>query len=162
MEVPLDAAPGEYSMKMTITDRATDKSVTVTGKGKVLPADFGLVQVGTFADREDKVPTPPVGVVGQTLYLSFSVVGFPRDKVSKQPDVLLSLRVLDDKGKPTFQAPLTGELKKGIEEGLKVVPMQFALTLNRTGHFTVELTATCRICGKSSVVSFPLRVVPAK
>jgi hypothetical protein len=158
LDVPADMPPGEATLKITITDRTTKETATVTHKGKVLPADFGLVRVGTFADREMNVPVPPVGVIGQTLFVNFSVVGFGRDKETKQPDLHLSMRVLDDKGKATFQAPMTGEVKKGIDEEIRLVPMQFGITLNRAGRFTVEVSATCKHCNKTSVVTFPLRV----
>jgi hypothetical protein len=36
--------------------------------------------------------------------------------------------------------------------------MQFAITLNRSGHFTVELSARDVHSGKTSVVTFPLGV----
>jgi hypothetical protein len=40
--------------------------------------------------------------------------------------------------------------------------MQFALEINRTGKFTVELTATDHVTGQTAQVSFPVTVVPAK
>ncbi len=78
IDVPLDIKAGPIDWKVTVTDRTTEKSTELKGQGKILPPDFGLVQVGTFADAEDRVPTPPVGVVGGQLYLSFGVVGFAR------------------------------------------------------------------------------------
>jgi hypothetical protein len=162
LEVPLNTPPGIYSLKVTVHDRAADKTVVLERKGKVLPADFGLIHVGTFADREAKVPKSPVGVVGESLYIGFAAVGFARDKKSGQPDLQLSLRVLDDKGKPTMAAPLGGRANQDIAEDLKILPMQFALTLNRVGRFTAELTATDQLNGKTSRVTFPIRVVPAE
>src|SRR5262249_46795175 len=40
MAVPLDAEPGNYSLNVVITDKATGKKASFTGKGKVLPRDF--------------------------------------------------------------------------------------------------------------------------
>ena len=37
--------------------------------------------------------------------------------------------------------------------------MQFGITLNKVGNFTVELEATDKISGKSAKVHLPLRVV---
>src|SRR2546426_8634935 len=39
VEIPLDAKPGKVEWKVTIVDRATKKSATLTGAGKILPAD---------------------------------------------------------------------------------------------------------------------------
>jgi hypothetical protein len=159
LEVPLHTPPGVYSLRVTVHDRAADKTVVLDRKGKVLPADFGLIHVGTFADRETKVPKAPVGIVGESLYISFAAVGFARDKSSRQPDLQLSLRVLDEQGKPTMSAPLSGRANQDIAEELKILPMQFALTLNRVGRFTVDLTATDQLTRKTARVTFPIRVV---
>jgi hypothetical protein len=37
--------------------------------------------------------------------------------------------------------------------------MQFPLTLNRAGRFTVVIEATCELCKQSTRVSLPLRVL---
>jgi hypothetical protein len=162
LEVPLDTAPGECTLSVSIEDRISGRKTTLKAKGKVLPADFGLVRVGLFADRVGKVSAPAVGVVGQVLYVGFSTVGFARNKTSKQPDVAVSLRVLDEKGMATMPAPLAGRANADIPDDLKILPMQFGLTLNRTGQFTVELTASDRLTEKTARVRFPLRVVDTK
>jgi hypothetical protein len=160
--VPPDTAPGEYTLRVVIKDRKTNKTAKFEGKGKVLPRAFGLIRVGTFADREGKVPSAPVGVVGGTLYVNFAPVNFTRDKKTKQPSLLVKMRVLDEKGKPTFAQPLSGRANSGVPEEAAFVPMQFGLTLNRVGRFTVEIEATCELCGATSRVTLPLRVVALK
>src|SRR6476659_3927755 len=71
VSIPLTQPPSDLTWKLTVKDRNTDKSVELKGSGKILPADFGLVRVGTFADAESRVPVAPVGVVGGTIYLNF-------------------------------------------------------------------------------------------
>ena len=159
LAVPLDTPPGEYKLRITIQDRTTKKSATFEGKGKVLPRAFGLIRVGTFADAQAKVPAPPVGVVGSTLYVDFAAAHFARDKKTKQPSLLVKMRVLDEKGKPTVSEPLSGRANKGIAEEETMVPMHFGLTLNRPGRFTIEIEATCEVCGATSRVRLPLRVL---
>jgi hypothetical protein len=116
--------------------------------------------VATHPDPEGRLAGPPVGVVGETLYVSFAAVGFGRDAKSKQPDLHVKMRILDDKGTPTTPQPLTGHVSKDIPETLKIIPLQFALALNRAGRYTVELTARCQACDKTETVSFPLRILP--
>jgi hypothetical protein len=159
LEVPLDAKPGIVAWKVTVVDRTTKKKATLDGKGKILPADFGLIHVATFADREGRVPQPPVGVIGSILHLHFATIGFARDPKTKQPDIEVTLRVLDDKGKATFAEPLKGELKSDVPEQLRIVGMQFAVTMNRVGHFTAELEGRCRLSGKTSKVTLPVRIL---
>lgn len=159
MDVPLGTPPTELLWKVTVHDRLADKSVVARGTGKVLAPTFGLVRVGTYADADAKVAVPPVGVVGSVLYVNFAAVGFGRDAKTKKPDIWVEMRVLDDKGKPTFPQPLSGQVKEDIAEKARLVPLQFALTLNRVGHFTIELTARCRHCGAASTVTFPVRIL---
>ena len=160
IEIPFDAKPGVVDWKVTVKDRATMKTAVAAGKGKILPADFGIVQVGLFADAEARVPMSAVGVVGDSAYLQFSAVGFGRDKDKNQPDVHVSMRILDEQGKPTMAKPISGKIDAGVSPKEKLLPMLFGLTLNRAGRFTVELTAEDRVSGKRSQISYAIRVLP--
>ena len=158
VQIPLTAPSGEYTIKLTITDRAAKVAKTLEKKVRVLPADFGLVHVHTTPDREGKVAATPIGTLGESLYVNFAVVGFQREDAKKQPSIEVSLRVLDDKGNATAAQPLTGKTDRDIPEAMKLIPLQFGLTLNRVGRFTVELTATDKLSGKSARVSLPMLV----
>jgi hypothetical protein len=157
VQIPLNAKPGNFTIKLTITDRSNNANQTLTRKVQVLPADFGIVHVHTSQDREGKAAVAPVGSLGEPLYVNFGVVGFQRDG-KKQPNIELAMRVLDDKGNAAG-APLSGKADREVPESLMVVPLQFGLTLNRVGRFTVEVTATDKLSGKSAKVSLPIRVM---
>jgi hypothetical protein len=158
VEIPFDSKPGAVDWKVTVVDRTTRQTASVTGKGKVRAADFGIIQVGLFADAEFRTPMSAVGVVGDSAYLQFSAVGFGREK--KQPDVHVSMRILDEQGKPTLAKALTGKIDSGVAADARVLPMQFSLTMNRAGRFTIELTAEDRILGKTASISYAIRVLP--
>ena len=160
LEIPQNAKPGTYSWKVTIHDRLANKSATVSGKGDVLKADFGLIRVGTYADAEGKVPVPSVGMVGSTIYVNFAAVGFARSGKSKQPDLAVGMKILDENGKATFAKPITGHVKSDIPASLNIIPLQYGVTLNRPGRFTIQLSAHCELCGKTSTVSIPGRFLP--
>ena len=160
IEIPFDTKPGVVDWTVTVKDRATMKTAVATGKGKILPADFGIVQVGLFADAEARVPMSAVGVVGDSCYLQVSAVGFGRVKDKNQPDLAVSMRILDEQGKPTMAKPITGKIDSGVTLKEKLVPLQFGLTLNRPGRFTIELTAEDRVSGKRSQISYAIRVLP--
>jgi hypothetical protein len=160
LEIPFDAKPGIVDWKVTIKDRTAMKTAVAAGKGKILPADFGIVQVGLFADAEARVPMSAVGVVGDSCYLQVSAVGFGRDKDKKQPDLAVSMRILDEQGKPTMTKPITGKIDSGVTLKEKLVPLQFGLTLNRPGRFTIELSAEDRVTGKRSQINYAIRVLP--
>ncbi|HYV38037.1 MAG TPA: hypothetical protein VE988_20290, partial [Gemmataceae bacterium] len=150
LQVPLETPPGVYTFCVTVVDNASKGSVTVERKIEILPKGFGLVHVGTSADANATIAWSPIGVVGDSIYLNFSAVGFARDKATKHPNIQVSMRVLDDKGQPTGSAKMTGEAKSDVPESMAVVPMQFGITLNRTGSFTLELTATDVLTGTST------------
>jgi hypothetical protein len=159
LQIPLESPPGIYTFRVNVVDNATKKSVAKEHKIEVLPKAFGLIQVVTSADREAAIAWSPVGVVGDSIYLNFSAVGFGRDTKTKQPHIKVVMRVLDDKGQATKAAAPTGEVNGDLPDNVAVVPMQFGLTLNRSGRFTLELDATDVLTGKSSKVAFPIRVL---
>lgn len=159
LEVPIDATPGDYHFQVTIQDRLANKAAKFAVTGKVLPLAFGLVQVGTFADREGNYPVPPLGAIGESLYVNFSAVGFACNKDDHQPDLKVSLRIFDDQGKPTLPQPLTGRVNCDVPKKAHAIPMHFGLTLNRAGHYTIELSASDEVAGKTAKVSFPVRIL---
>lgn len=150
-----DMAAGTYEFKMTVRDRTANTSQTLARKFEVLPRGFGLVALQV---SNGNIQTPPLGVVGQELFLNFAVVGFDRDKVKKQPDVMLEMTILDEKKKPTLDKPITGKFSDNVPENVVAVPTYFLLKLNRAGTYTVELRATDQVSKKTSALSIPLRV----
>jgi hypothetical protein len=160
IQIPLDAKPGPVSWKVTIKDRTTKQSAVASGKGMILPATFGIVQVGLFADVDSRAPMSAIAVVGDSAFLQFSTVGFSRDKETKQPHVNVSLRILDDKGTPTMAKPLTGKINSGVHADEPYLVNQLGLSFNRAGRFTIELTAEDQATGRRSQINYAIRVLP--
>jgi hypothetical protein len=160
VEIPLDAKPGGVAWKLTIKDRTSNQTAVAVGKGKILPADFGIVQVGLFGDIEARTPNSPVAVVGDARYLQFSAVGFSRDKETKQPNLNVSMRILDEEGKPTMAKPITGKINVGIDPQERYLTNRFGLTFNRAGRFTIEVNAEDANTGKRSQIRYAIRVLP--
>ena len=160
VEIPLDAKPGVVDWKVTVVDRSTKQSTFLKGKGKILPRDFGIVGLGLFADAENRVPMSAIAVVGDSAYLHLSTVGFGRNKETAQPDLEVSMRILDEKGQPTMGKPVVGKINSGVNPKDEILPVQFGISLNRTGRYTIELTATDRISGKRSQINYAIRVLP--
>ncbi len=161
-DIPLDIPPGTYTIVLTLTDRLSKQTAEAKIQGKALPMDFGIIHVEPSGDPLGQVPTPPLGVLGEVLYVNFATVGFARDEKSKQPHLKVSLRLLDENGEATMKEPLMGEVpqpNESLPESLKIIPLQFAFTMNRTGNFTVELNAKDQLTGKTSQVTFPLTVL---
>jgi hypothetical protein len=166
VDILFNQAPGDYTVKVSVTDNARKASGSFTRKIEVLPKDFGIVQLYTSFDPNGRFPCPSGGVTGQYLTVNFRMVGFqckPKDKDSKQPDVTVELRVLDEDGKPTLQKPFEGRDNNAVELDTVWLPMQFHLALNRPGKFTVELQATDNLSKKiAKKVTLPLTVTEQK
>jgi hypothetical protein len=155
--VGIDQEPGEYTLTITVTDRAAKASQTLVRKFEVVPRDFGIVRLQmTYGGA---VPTPPVVVVGQAVVFTFGVVGFERDRVTKQPNVRFEMRVLDEAGKPTLEEPIASVVNEGVDEKASGFPQAIDVALTRAGKFTVELKATDTRSKKTSAVSLPITVV---
>jgi hypothetical protein len=150
--VPPDTAPGEYTLKVTVTDRAAKASKSLTHKFEVLPLAFGLVGLTTSYDADNRLPCPMLGVPGQGMHVHWGAVGFERDKAKKQPKLAFEVRVLDDAGKPTLTKFPSSE---GADDYGNFGPMM----LNRPGKFTFEITATDALTKKKVTLKFPLTVL---
>src|SRR5262249_9328580 len=66
---------GTCTLKVTVTDRATKKSGSLTQTFEVLKPDFGLVRLSTSADADGQVPAG-VLCAGQSLWVHGAIVGF--------------------------------------------------------------------------------------
>jgi hypothetical protein len=161
VDTPLTQPAGDYTVKVTVTDRANKRTQTLSQMFQVQPAGFAIVRLTTTTDPEARFTRSVFGV-GDTLWLNYSLVGFSRDKTSTQPDLTIECRVLDDKGQPTMAKPFEGAINKDLPSNSPAAPVQFQLSLNRPGKFTVELKATDKIAKKTATVTFPLTVVPSK
>ncbi|MGH7174151.1 MAG: hypothetical protein ACRELG_28110 [Gemmataceae bacterium] len=157
ISVGLETPPGEYSCKITVKDLVSGKQTSLMRSAKVVAKDFALVRTAVSVDLDGEYPVI-VFACGQGIWVHSSVVGFARDRVSKQPHVVFTLRALDERGKPIYDKPMTNAVKKDVPEKAPDVPMAFPLSLNRPGKFTVELVASDEISGKKAKISFPITV----
>lgn len=168
-EIGTDTAPGEYTMNVVVTDVASraKPKVELHRKFEVKAARFGIVRphfmyIGMNGNQINGTQVaPPVGVPGQSLLLNFAVVNFDLKGDKMQPNVLVSMVVKDESGQPVWKKPFSGEAKQIAEDAkkVKVIPFQFPMQLNRSGKFTIEITAKDGHTGKSDTQSLELKVV---
>jgi hypothetical protein len=156
----LNQAPGAYTCKVSVTDRATKATKVLERTFEVAPKAFAIVGLFTSGHQDGEPPAPPSGVVGQNLFIHCAVVGFGRNKM-KQPDAFVELRIFDEARKPTLAKPMTAVVPKDLPEAEGLVTARFLVPFNREGAFTAEMKATDSTSGKTSTVSFPIRVTPA-
>jgi hypothetical protein len=159
--VGMDTPPGQYVMKVTLTDRVGKGTVSVQRPFEVLPTQLGFVRVGLSYNAEQAAP--PVSVPGQTLFLNFGLVGFARDKKTGHPDMSCELRVLDAKGKPTTPRPFRGDVRKvkeGFERFIPFDPISFQT--HRSGKFRIAMKVTDNITKKTAEHTLDLTVLANK
>jgi hypothetical protein len=156
-----DQPPGQYTLKVTVTDRSSNKSKSFSRPLEVAAPAFGLVRLNITADYDQRIPTPAIAVPGQSLWVHLFAVEFKRGGPKDEPDLAIEMRVFDDKNQPTLPKPMTGEFKELPKETV-ALPMQFQLVPNRPGKFVVKLKATDRVANKTAELSFPITVLEPK
>jgi hypothetical protein len=151
----LDQPAGKYTLRVTVTDLANKATTSTDYKFVVGEKAFGIV--GLMAQ--------PAGFPGTPSGVRFEVVGMQRNS-KMEFDLKVSLRVYDDKGKPTLVEPIASEFPKDLPEGvdpkkLNVVPVAFPIELTRPGRFRIELEATDRLAktNKTKTLSYTLNVI---
>jgi hypothetical protein len=159
--IGVDQPPGEYTLKVTVTDRAAKVTKSFERKFDVQARDFGLVRVALSGDPQNSVPASTIGVAGQSLWLHFFGVGFARGGNKNEPDIGVEMVILDESDRQTLPKPFAGDLKEWPKDQ-PAVPFDFPLALNRAGKFTIRLKATDRIAKKTAEMSFPITVVEGK
>jgi hypothetical protein len=162
VDIGLNQAPGQYTLKVTVVDTKTNAKETLTRQFEVLKKDFGLVRLFTTADG-DKVPCGPIGIPGQSLYVHFFAVGFELNQM-KQPDLSIEMKIMDESGKVTLEEPFKEAVKPpaGQSGALVAIPLIFTLHLNRPGKFTAEFMATDKVSKKTAKLSLPILVLDTK
>jgi hypothetical protein len=148
-------APGKYSIRFTVRDK--------NGKAendKVFKYDFEVVKE---AFGFVGVSAPAVGLVGQPYVTGFGLVNLKLDAKGK-PDVEMTVRVLDDKGKQVSDQkvifPRDLPEKTDLKEA-NFVEWAHPLFLNRAGRFTIEIKAQDKNSGAKAEFSYPLTVIDA-
>jgi hypothetical protein len=157
----LDQPPGKYTLAVTVTDLKSKQSQTLKQPFEVLPKDFGIVAVYTSVDERGQIPAPTTGIVGQSLFVQFGVVGFSRSPDTRQPNVHVEMIPLDAEGRPTIEKPSNFQLDAGVDEKDPGFTLRFLLPLTRTGKFTVRLKAVDNLSKKTVSFDLPIAVVPS-
>jgi hypothetical protein len=159
LDVGVNAKPGKYTLKTTVTDRASKRSQSLSREFEVQPKQFGLVRLTTTLDHDARVPVASFAT-GETLWVNCSAVDFQRS--DKQPKVVVELRVLDESDKPVLAESFKGMIEKNVPETALSVPVQFLVPLNRAGKFKIALKATDQLSSKTAELKFPISVQQSK
>jgi hypothetical protein len=152
-----DQKPGKYTLRVTVTDRAT-KTKTSPAKKAYLKKDFEVLKKG-FGFVQVQAPAMSF-VGGAPFQVTYRVEGFDRD-AKKAPDLTVEMTILDENGKETLPKPVTMRIPKDLSEDVKpenitTLPLQYTFPLNKAGKFTVQLKATDNVAKKT--IKLPLKI----
>jgi hypothetical protein len=156
-------APGKYTLIVTVADEITKKKQELPHAFEVRKKDFGITRLGLFYDEQGRTWAPTIFVAGQSAWLHFWTVGFDRNPASKNADVEVRMRVLDDSGKPTLPNPVTGDTKaQKPPANAQFLPWFLKIELNRPGKYKIEVEATDVIAKKTAKEVLSITVLESK
>jgi hypothetical protein len=161
VDLGLDSPAGKYSMAVTVTDNATQKSAVAKQEFTVGKKGFSLIRLNATGDADGLVPLGALAV-GQPFFIHAAVAGFGVEPAAKQPKIAVMLRVLDENNKPLVAKPFTGSIDKDVPANATSLPIRFYLPLNRPGNYRIELTATDAVHSGSAKLTYPITVHPPK
>jgi hypothetical protein len=156
-----DQEPGTLTCKVSVADRGspTRAAKDLVRTFEVIPRAFGIIGVVTSYDVEGAMPAPPIGTVGQNMYVHCMLSGFGRG-ADKAPNAFAELRIFDAANRPTLAKPIPAIVPKDLPPTEDLALVRYLVPFNREGNFTVEVKATDATSGKTAVVSFPIRIGP--
>src|SRR5262249_7094196 len=154
-----DQPPGKYAVKLTITDDNSKNKDTkeISYNFELLPKAFGFIQP----------EAPAYGMVGDANFLfKVIIVGWQVD-AKKMPNIDITVRVLDEAGKPTLIKPfISVNVPKDMPEEMQaevsrmdIVPQVLPVYLNRPGNFFVEIEAYDKIAKTKAKMRFPVKAI---
>ncbi len=146
-------AAGQYTVKLTVTDRIANESKSFTYPVELLPSAFGIV--GVIA--------PAVGFPGQHYLAKFNLVDLGFDSKAKNVNATVGIRLLDDKNQQVSKE-IVMQLPRDVPQGIDLqkenfVPIDFPVYLNRVGRFTIEVQAVDHVTKKKASLKLPLSVI---
>lgn len=146
-------APGKYWVRLNITDR-------ISKENKVFHKIFHLVEPGFGFIG---VVAPAIGVPGQHYLVQMALVDMTLDG-KNQPNVDISMRILDETGTTPVAKPILTSFPKDLPEDADLKknnfqPLQVPVYLNRPGRFIIEVDAVDKNGNKQSKLRIPLTVL---
>jgi hypothetical protein len=147
-----EQAPGNYKVKLTVTDRTAKESKKTEYAFEILRPAFGIVGVIVNA----------AGVPGQFFKANFGISKMALDK-KQNPNVVVTMKILDEAGK-VLGNPIEKKYPRDLPDGINLQNNNFVkefydIYLNRPGRFTIALEAEDKNGKQQVSVRIPLTVL---
>jgi hypothetical protein len=145
-------APGRYSLRLTVHDKFGNDAKAFKYDFDVVPESFGMVAVTASC----------IGFPGQHYVPGFALVNLAVD-AKKQPNVEVSIKILDQSGTPVapaMQLLLPRDMPENTDlDKANFVPLTVPVYLNRVGRYTMEITAIDKLANKKTELRYPFNVI---
>lgn len=153
MNTPAD----DYTVTVTVTDNTQKKSASFERTVTCLKRGFGIIRHTLSYDPDGKSSASTTNQMGQQLFYKMTAVGFDR---SKKIDLLMTLQMFDDAGKPLMSKPLAVPLGTDDPEKLQTDNVTFSgfFWLSRVGTFKAKFVVTDKVTDKTVTWEVPLKV----
>jgi hypothetical protein len=154
LQIDAKQPAGSYRVKLKITDRNAKKSAE-----KVIPFDITAATFGILG-----ATAPAIGIPGQQYQAQFGLANMTLDKKKNEPNVTVSLRVLDEAGKDVAP-PLGNKYPEDLAQPQNfqnnnfIGPVPFLIFLNRPGRFVIAVDANDKLANKKVELRIPLYVL---
>jgi hypothetical protein len=151
--------PGKYRLGVTANDKLSGESARFERDVTLTKTIFTSVSQRFFMDPEGKVPGAAGGVVGQTLYYRFGLIGF--DRSQGRIETRMELEVLDEEGGQILTKPSMITFKnedRDVIRRVSQVTFNGSMVLNRAGNFGLRFKFVDVPTGQISQFEAPIHV----
>jgi hypothetical protein len=159
-EIPRDFAPGKYTVRVLVTDHIANRRATSDLALTVLESQFGATGLRLSYDQSGDIVSAGSFVVGQTMYVHYSLGNFAT--VDESVQVKNTLAVIDEAREPVG-APIELVAKGPVRmfSRSNVIPGMFHLNVNAPGRFLLRITLEDEFAMRKRVIDIPVVCHPA-
>ena len=151
--------PGTYTLTINATDNLSTQITSFTRQLTVKPAEFALVGLRFYRDKEGNAPSAAGGAAGQMLFAKLRAIGF--DRTLNRIEVAMTVQLLDKDGKPVLPRSITAEGATDDAEIVKQSPyVEFdaQLPLQQAGDYTLRIVLHDKLGNNFTKHEVPIHV----
>jgi hypothetical protein len=156
-----EAAPGDYTLKVSISDNIAQETVGFERKIVCKKMTFAITELAFFFDSEGKWPGSNIGILGHSINFRLAAVGWDRAKPNLR--LVMFAQALDKDGRELTPKPVRVEVASEDAKAIANAPgvgFHASMALNRAGDFQLRIIVLDEISDRKAEVTVPLKVLP--
>ena len=156
-----DYRPGRYRFELAIEDKLTQREAKVAQDVTIKPVALAIVSPKFYYDARHELAAPLAGLIDQTIYASFEIVG--EDRSQGKAAIAHSFQLIDDKGDNVLRdaPPQEAQLDDPnfLRDRSRHPLIKLSLPLRQAGKYTMRLTVVDQMTGATTQLELPLEVL---